>query len=213
MNRVFQAIVWAILMVAQTAHAQTLEALLKAVAEDNLPDTAFYLDRGMEADTTDVRGNTLLMVASRLGYADMVSMLLERKASVTRQTPAGDTALLMASLGGHLEVVKLLVEAGAPVQTASGWQPLHYAAFCGANDVVSFLLDRGADKEARAPNNLFTPLMLAVREGHGDTAKLLIERGADVSKRGYSGETALTIAQGHEDSGIIAILKEAGAAE
>ena len=213
MSKAVQAIVWALLMVAQAAHAQTLDALLKAVAEDDMTEATFYLDRGMEADTTDKDGNTLLMIASRQGHADMVTMLLERKASVARQTPAGDTALLMASLGGHLDVVKLLVEAGAPVQGGKGWQPIHYAAFNGANDVVAYLLDHGADKDAIAPANEFTPLMLAVRNGHGDTAQLLLSRGSDLAHKNHAGDTALTIAERKGDTGIIAILKKAGATE
>lgn len=213
MNKVIQAIVCALLIFSQPAHAQTLDALLKAVAEDNMSEALFYLDRGMEADTTDQRGNTLLMIASRLGYVDMVQMLLGRKASVARQTPAGDTALLMASLGGHLEVVKLLVEAGAPVQTRTGWQPIHYAAFGGSAPVIEYLLDHGADKNALAPSNRFTPVMLAVRNGNGDAAKLLIARGADLSNRSAGGETALTIAERKEDSALISLLKRSGAVQ
>ena len=213
MNKLLQALVWTLLFVAQNVHAQTLQELLKAVEEDNIEHASFYLDRGMEPDTSDPQGNTLLMIASRLGHADMASMLLGRHASVTRQSASGDTALLMASLGGHLDVVKLLVKAGAPVQTHSGWQPIHYAAFGGATDVVAYLLDQGADKNALAPNNKFTPLMLAVRNGHGDAAKLLIARGADVTSRSVGGETALMIAQRLDDTALIALLKQAGAAE
>jgi len=194
------------------AQGQTLDALLKAVAEDNMDEALFFLDRGMEADTTDKDGNTLLMIAARMGYMDMATMLIERKASVTRQTPAGDTPLLMASLGGHLDMVKLLVQAGAPIQGGKGWQPLHYAAFSGANEVVTFLLEQGAPKDVRAPSSDYTPLMLAVRNGHGDTAKVLLAAGADLALKNAQGETALMMAERIGDTGLVSILQKASGA-
>lgn len=213
MNKALQAFVLAFLILAQPAQAQTLDALLKAVAEDNMSEALFYLDRGMEPDTTDQGGNTLLMIASRHGYMDMVTMLLERRAHVTRQTPAGDTALLMASLGGHLDVVKALVQAGAPIKTPAGWQPIQYAAFSGATDVVAYCLEQGVDKDSPAPGSELTPLMLAVRNGHGDTAKFLIAHGADISRHSAAGTTALMIAEHSGDTALIALLKKAGATE
>src|SRR5207244_1571473 len=103
--------------------------------EGNVKRTLFYLDRGLDPNTSDADGNTILMIACRLGHAELASTLIARKASLTRQTRAGDTALMMASLGGNLEMVKLLVHAGAPVKLGDGYQAIHYAAFSGATDV------------------------------------------------------------------------------
>jgi hypothetical protein len=197
-------------MVTHNCAAQALGELLKAVEEGNVKRAVFYLDRGMDPNTTNADGNTILMIASRHGYTDLASMLIARKASLTKQSPAGDTALLMASLGGHLGVVKLLVAAGAPVQTAKGWQPVHYAAFAGVTDILRFLLEHGADKNALAPN-LYTPLMLAVRNGHLEAAKVLLKDDVDVSHQGPAGETALGIAQRQNDTDLVELLKRAGA--
>src|SRR5256885_8364948 len=136
MNKALQALVCPFLLFAQTCHAQALGELLKAVEDGNVKRAVFYLDRGLDPNTSDADGNTILMIAARLGHADLASPLIGRKASLTRQTRTGDTALLMASLGGHLDMVKLLVNAGAPVQGDKGWQPIHYAAFAGATDIV-----------------------------------------------------------------------------
>lgn len=199
-------------MIAQNAYAQALGELLKAVEEGNVKRAVFYLDRGLDANTTDAGGNTILMIAARLGHADLVATLISRKASLTRQTPVGDTALLMASLGKHLGIVKLLVSAGAPVQSGSGWQPIQYAAFAGATEVVRFLLDHGADRNAPAPNG-YTPLMLAVRNGHTDVAVVLLKEDADTTHRGPAGETALDLARRRDDGTLVELLKRAGATQ
>lgn len=197
-------------MVAQNCAAQALVELLKAVEEGDVKRAVFYLDRGMDPNTTSADGNTILMIASRHGYTDLATMLIARKASLTRQSPVGDTALLMASLGKHLDVVKLLVFAGAPVQNGKGWQPIHYAAFAGATEILSFLLEHKADKNVLAPN-LYTPLMLAVRNGHLDAAKILLKEDADFTHKGPAGETALSIAERQKDTDLVELLKRAGA--
>ena len=197
-------------MFAQASSGQALEELLKAVEKGDAAEVGRQLDRGLDPNTTDKEGNTILMMAARLGHLELASLLIGRKASVARQTPAGDTALLMASLGGRLEMAKLLVNAGAPVGGGSGWQPLHYAAFSGASDIVRFLIERGADKNAVAPNG-YTPLMLAVRNGSAEAARVLLVEDADVGHRGPAGETALSLAQRSGDASLVELLKRAGA--
>ena len=211
LKRALQAIVCAVLLWAQTCQAQALVELLKAVEEGNTKRAVFYLDRGLDPNSTNADGNTILMIASRLGHLELVSTLVARKASLTRQSRSGDTALMMACLGGHLGVVKLLVSAGAPIEAGKGWQPIHYAAFSGSAGVLSFLLERGADKNALAPNG-YTPLMLAVRNGYEDAASLLLKHDADFTYRGMAGETALGIATKRGDDALVDLLKRAGAA-
>src|SRR5579859_6606550 len=110
LNKALQILVWVLFLGCQLAHGQTLDDLLKAVEEGDVKRAVFYLDRGLDPNSSDRDGNTILMIASRLGHMDMASTLIARKASLTRQTRHGDTALLMASLAGHLDMVKLLVK-------------------------------------------------------------------------------------------------------
>ena len=130
--------------------------------------------------------------------------------AVARRSPHGDTALMMACLKGHLAIAKLLVANGAQI-SQSGWAPLHYAAFEGRTEVIRYLLEKGAEKDAPAPNG-FTALMLAVRGGHIDTARLLLYEDADLTVRGPKGETALGIARERKNQELEDLLRRAGAA-
>ena len=53
------------------------------------------------------------------------------------------------------------------------------------------LIDRGADVNARAPNES-TVLMMAAHEGHEDLARLLLDAGADPARVNDRGDSALT---------------------
>ncbi len=194
------------------AGAQTLEESLRAALDGDLVTVQRVVERGMSPDSSDQEGNSLLMLASRTGRLPVVSYLLGRKAAVNARSRHGDTALLAASLKGHTEVAKVLLAAGAELNP-QGWSPLHYAAFEGRVETIKFLLERGADKNAMAPNE-FTPLMLAVRNGHEDAARALLYADPDVSyKTPSGGETALMLAVKKGAVPVIELLKRAGATE
>jgi uncharacterized protein len=198
--------------VSMLVSAQSLEDSLRAALDGDLATVQKLVERGTSPDTADQDGNTLLMLAARGGHSPLVSYLVSRKATVNARNKFGDTALMAAGLKGHVEVAKVLVASGAQVNT-EGWTPLHYAAFEGSAPMVRFLLDHGADKNAIAPNE-YTPLMLAVRNGHEEAARALLHGDPDVNYRARStGESALKLAlkKGYEP--VIALLKRAGASE
>jgi ankyrin repeat protein len=66
-------------------------------------------------------GNALIM-AAREGHANVVTILLDRGASIDHAVPGDENALIQASGNGRLEVVKLLVSRGANVN-ARVWAP------------------------------------------------------------------------------------------
>eukprot|EP01060_Flectonema_neradi_P037680 TRINITY_DN765_c2_g1_i1.p1 TRINITY_DN765_c2_g1~~TRINITY_DN765_c2_g1_i1.p1 ORF type:complete len:648 (+),score=70.39 TRINITY_DN765_c2_g1_i1:70-2013(+) len=91
--------------------------------------------------------------------------------------------IFQAAQQGEVGVVMLLWYNGVNVNTKQTEQPfataLHHAAFNGNEKICEFLLDHGADIEARIPETEVTPLMWACTAGHFSIVKLLIERGAD----------------------------------
>ena len=94
----------------------------------------------------------------------------------------------------------------------SGWNALHYAAYSGSHEIVHFLVLRGADKDAIAPN-WDTPLLLAIRNGRSEAAKALIEDKADLTHRDKNGLTALGLAKAKGEQEIVELLAKAGARE
>lgn len=190
---------------------QSLDEFFKAVSAGDTKAVAGFLDLGLDPNTTDRDGHTVLMTAARLGHRELVELLIARKAAVVRRSPKGDTALMFASLKGHVGIAELLLEHGAQVNH-DGWTPLHYAAFEGRAEVIKFLLGKGAEIDARAPNG-YTALMLAARGGHLEAARQLLYADPDLSAKGQDGETALAIAKGRKAEELVKLLQRAGAVE
>lgn len=66
------------------------------------------------------------------------------------------------------------------------------AAYCGHLDVVRYLVEQGADKEATAIFGYTVPLR-AVFRGHLDVVTYLVEHGAEKEAKDKDGNTVLLI--------------------
>jgi hypothetical protein len=183
----------------------------RAIAIDDAPAVTRLLERGMDPNTVNEKGEPALMTAARHGSLAVLRALIQARAKVNAKNGFGDTPIMIAALDGRLPVVKLLREAGAQINHP-GWTPLQYAAINGHNAVIEYLLSTGADLALAAPNGV-TPLMLAVHAQNAETVKLLISYGFDVSVRNDKGETALAWAQRQGHREIEQILRQAGAKE
>lgn len=72
-----------------------------------------YLDAGVPVNLTNGSGDTLVMLASYHGHADLTALLVERGAHVDTQNDRGQTPLAGAVFKGYPEIVKILAAAGA----------------------------------------------------------------------------------------------------
>ncbi|MBN2384616.1 ankyrin repeat domain-containing protein [bacterium] len=71
--------------------------------------------------------------------------------------------------------------------------PLHYAALVGNEKIIAYLLDHGADIEARDQIKRST-LHWAAAYGRPEVCKLLLDRGADKNSEDETGMTAMDYA-------------------
>lgn len=162
-------------------------------ARDNRADVVMdLLSRGMDPNTSDPAGTTLLMFAAGNGNEQLLEFLLQNRANILKQNRYGDTAVAIAALNGHLPIVRRLLAAGADIAN-TGWNALHYAAFNGHVEIVRFLVTKEMDLDIRAPNGN-TALMLAARNGHKDVVAILVEAGANMELDDSKGNTALGFA-------------------
>lgn len=188
------------------------EEVLRAAEIGDTRAVERMLDRGLDPNTADPKGHTLLMIAARHGHRELVWSLIRRKASATRRSEHGDTALMMASLRGDREIARMLIEFGGAELNHAGWAPIHYAAFENRAELIRYLVQKGANKDAVAPNG-YTALMLAARGGHLEAARALLYEDVEVNARGPDGETALSIARGRKHAELAGLLMKAGAVD
>lgn len=106
-------------------------------------------------------------------------------------------SLRVAVMRGDLKTVKYIFDhqgwdANAHVDQAGETTPLHIACKNGHNEIVSYLLQKGADVNARDWNG-DTALHASVSQRHVPTVALLLEHGADPRKENDDGETPLDL--------------------
>jgi ankyrin repeat protein len=111
-------------------------------------------DKRIDVDLSNKSGETPLMMASIEGNLPLVkNLVLSHKAQLDH---IGWTPLHYACAKGHLEVAQFLVANGAIVDSLSvgNTTPLMMAVQSGNEQLVKFLLDKGADLQLKNANGL-----------------------------------------------------------
>ena len=163
----------ALTFAACEGHGSTVESLINAGADVNIPDQD---------------GQTVLMQALQQVNVKAVKILIRSGADVT-------TSLIHAAKRGNLNVMKLLLESGANVNIPdeTGTTILMMASKQGNKDMLDALIKSGADVNAAEKFNA-TALTLALEASHLTCVELLIAAGANVNVRAVKDETPLMLA-------------------
>jgi ankyrin repeat protein len=192
----------------------TMPALVNALLEHGANPNARILKGGKKSQlhTSEllkigVAGATPFLLAAASGDGGIMQALLAKGADPKLATNDGVTPLMAAAgVGfsggasgdrtkeeekGALEAVKLMVELGADVNAVSteGWRAVHGAAYTGAEEILQFLVDKGAKLDVK---NEWGQTPLSIAEGdpnllvdafeqrlHERTAELIRKLGGD----------------------------------
>lgn len=114
-----------LLMGAADQRTLTQAATLLSPPFGDARATRMLLDKGVRANATEPKGNTLLILAAASeGLAvETVERLIEAGADVNAKNPEGRSALDFARLRGPTPVVDMLVLAGAKTGSATTYSP------------------------------------------------------------------------------------------
>jgi uncharacterized protein len=180
------------------------ETPVMAAARSGFPAVVEQLiANGANLNARGARGQTALMWAVSQHHPGVVKVLLAHGADLharsevwsevmavpphghldyNRAIPhGGDTALMFAARVGDVPSARLLVAAGANVNDADAWgvSATTLAAHAGFRDVVTFLLEQGAD--ANAARAGFGALHAAIMRRDEQMVGALLAHGADVN--------------------------------
>jgi FOG: Ankyrin repeat len=122
-----------------------------------------------------------------------------------------------AAFMGHRFQMKAAYALGIDVNAAacefrSCFNAVWGAAYGGYDDEIQFLVERGADVNARPATFRTTALMVASYKGNESTVRLLLSHGSDPNAI-VEGETALSYAKQKGHLEIVQLLRQAGASE
>lgn len=127
-----------------------------------------------------------LLNAVRYGRTDIVRKLLEAGAKIDLHDSDGHGLLHQAAMQGAEETFKLLMDNGAELDQRDrrhGFTPLQWAVHYNRQQMVEFLLERGADSQIKN-NNGHTALQIARERSNSAIAYLLEQREKPV-RPGY----------------------------
>ncbi len=125
---------------------------------------------------------TALILIHCVSYGDILDPIHKRAESFQEL----NNRLINASARGNLRQVRLLIFEGANVnalpEVLPGYMPIHEAARNGHSEVVDYLIQAGADMDARGGLYGLTPLLLAIMNNDIPTVEILIHRGARLNR-------------------------------
>lgn len=136
-----------------------------AVKNNSLQCAKYFIDRGSDINykktITFKRGgydifggyeDGPIVEASRLGFYDIIQLLVEKGANVDDKSEQNAAPCILIAAGkGHVKVVEYLISKGADVNSknATNDTPLMMASYNGYKDMVEFLLLKGANPDLK----------------------------------------------------------------
>ncbi len=158
------------------------------------------------ANAHTAAGLSAVLLAAYYQKPEIAELLIEHGAKLT---------LFEAASVGHLETVKSILAADPDLVSAyaaDGFYPLGLAAFFGHDDVVTFLLQQGADIQQSANNpQRVNALHAATANRHLAISRRLLEHGIDVNAVQQAGFTPLHAAAQNGQKEMVNLLLEYGA--
>jgi|GEM_PF-5443848 len=181
-------------------------------AGDEKAVRALLAARPAALEERDAEGETPLFIAAFEGRETIVAVLLDAGANPVAKTAKGSTPFIVAAYSGSPQIVRRFIAAKAPVNLAlaNGLTPLHVASLLAQKPAetepvtgaktykfydnaasAKLLIEAGADVNAVAYDDQWTPLIMAARDGVTPVVQALLDAHADVGKKDTSGKTAL----------------------
>jgi ankyrin repeat protein len=201
----------------RAAAVATVKVLLKRGADPNIRIHQEGKQTVQAPNEVSFEGATPVALAAEVNNLDAIKLLVEAGADPNIPTANGMTPLIFSAGGGTdeqrprplderalaVQTARYLVEHGADVNAAGDfrWTALHMAAYQGLNDVIEYLISKGAKTEVfdeLGQTPLSASMAILTKEAgarrlqiprryHKDTAELLLKLGAvPVNKSGVN---------------------------
>lgn len=151
---------------------------------------------GIDIDTIDKDGATLLHNAAYAGWKEIVEYLCDNGVKVNIGSNNGYTPLMVSSREGYLDIVKKLLQSGANVNQSDdeGFTALIFASAYSMNsEVVWELIQAGANLDDTTKTG-GSSLLWATWYNMTENVRILLENGAnkDIS---FNGKKPIDIAK------------------
>ncbi len=170
-----------------------------AATTNNQELVELLIKKGGNVNAVDANGATPIMKAVSWGPNNegiVEYFILEKKADPNLMDAGGtnSTVLHQACLWPHnFPTVQMLIEKvkmDPRIKSGKGKEPIIFAAQSGSQELIEYLVEKGADVKALDEDGANLVILTSVH-GNEDLVKWLIDKGVDPKAVTMSGETAL----------------------
>lgn len=165
-------------------HWDELTALHCAARHGQLEIVKLLVERGAEVYSNPMNSYPPVFVAARPGSQHIVDYFLQEIPHKADGTQKLGATINIAAREGWTEIVREHIELDPLSVHQRGWigdTPLHWSSHNGHTDIVTMLLEAGADIEADEINCYGGKPLHWASEHEPHIVKLLLERGANVN--------------------------------
>lgn len=179
-------------------------ALHRAAVGDNAESARILIAHGADVEAvSEQQDSRPLHLAADAGSIKVLALLVQAGADIEATDGLDRRPLGRAAAAGQTEAVEALLNSGAGIEARGGQShrtPLIEAAYNGRLDVARFLVQRGADVNARDDRGKSALWMASTPEsyvpaGGPQLIEFLAENGADVEAADNTGMTPLAWAK------------------
>lgn len=180
--------------------------LHSAAEEGHLDIIKLLLDKGADINAKSVQGHTPLyeVVSNKKlkNTREVMDFLFQHGATLDAQDNSGFPLIIVAAQAGNKQAVEFLIDHGidpnipadVTIMTGNdGVRAIHEAVSNDNLDMIQFLLDKGADINAKDALG-WTPLHWAISVYLPKIAEFLIQKGASLTIKNDHGQTPLDYA-------------------
>jgi ankyrin repeat protein len=188
--------------------------IINLVRKNDMTGVKLALDSGVNVNTQDKRGRSLLLLATIDKQPEMAKLLVSYKADVNLQDGQQDSPFLYAGASGQTELVRLFLENGARFDIFNRYNGTALIPACerGHLETVKVLVKTKGFPINHVNRLGWTALMEAVILGNGtkkyqEIVQILKDNDADLSIPDHAGKTPLQHAESLGFEEIVRILK------
>lgn len=176
--------------------------IIDDVRGNNIAAVKSALEKGVEVNTRDKKGRSLLLLATIEKHLEMARLLVSYKADVNLQDNQLDSPFLYAGASGQTDLVRLFLENGARFDLFNRYNGTALIPACerGHVETVKILVKIKGFPVNHVNRLGWTALMEAVILGNGtrkyqEIVQILKDSGADLTIPDHSGKTPLQHAE------------------